>query len=113
MRTVSIPWVPEIQTTQPLRSADSPNSASKIRKIGELRAQRVCGRFYQLNDRYGHLEGNRLCAKSRPGLKPDCHEYDYGARMGGDEFVVLTHGDGTASAQPQAWIRDWTTTSVQ
>jgi diguanylate cyclase (GGDEF)-like protein/putative nucleotidyltransferase with HDIG domain len=131
----------------------------------------------QINDRYGHLEGNRLLREVAGGLKANCRQYDYVARMGGDEFVVLISGvqpeeaenrieefrhvvsgigiqsfdkplsasigvahfprDGgdaeqllaeadrvmyqqkrsrknhRAGAQPQAWSRDWTTTSVQ
>jgi diguanylate cyclase (GGDEF)-like protein/putative nucleotidyltransferase with HDIG domain len=46
----------------------------------------------QVNDRYGHLEGNRLLREVAAGLKANCREYDYVARMGGDEFVVLISG---------------------
>ena len=46
----------------------------------------------QINDRYGHLEGNRVLREVATGLKNNCREYDYVARMGGDEFVVLISG---------------------
>jgi diguanylate cyclase (GGDEF)-like protein len=46
----------------------------------------------QINDRYGHLEGNRLLREVAGGLKANCRQYDYVARMGGDEFVVLISG---------------------
>jgi diguanylate cyclase (GGDEF)-like protein/putative nucleotidyltransferase with HDIG domain len=46
----------------------------------------------QINDRYGHLEGNRVLREVAAGLKSHCREYDYVARMGGDEFVVLIGG---------------------
>jgi diguanylate cyclase (GGDEF)-like protein len=46
----------------------------------------------QINDRYGHLEGNRLLREVASGLKTNCRQYDYVARMGGDEFVVLISG---------------------
>src|SRR5579884_1309001 len=48
--------------------------------------------FKQINDRFGHLEGNRLLKAVASGLKSVCREYDYVARMSGDEFVVLMPG---------------------
>lgn len=52
-----------------------------------------------VNDRYGHLEGNRLLREVATGLKNSCREYDYVARMGGDEFVVLISGLKQADAE--------------
>jgi diguanylate cyclase (GGDEF)-like protein/putative nucleotidyltransferase with HDIG domain len=52
-----------------------------------------------VNDRYGHLEGNRLLREVAAGLKANCREYDYVARMGGDEFVVLISGVKQADAE--------------
>jgi diguanylate cyclase (GGDEF)-like protein/putative nucleotidyltransferase with HDIG domain len=48
--------------------------------------------FKQINDRYGHLEGNRVLRKVAEALRENCREYDYVARMGGDEFVLLLLG---------------------
>jgi diguanylate cyclase (GGDEF)-like protein/putative nucleotidyltransferase with HDIG domain len=48
--------------------------------------------FKQVNDRYGHLEGNKVLHLVAARLKTACREYDYIARMGGDEFVVLLPG---------------------
>jgi diguanylate cyclase (GGDEF)-like protein/putative nucleotidyltransferase with HDIG domain len=48
--------------------------------------------FKQVNDRYGHLEGNKVLREVSKALKSACREYDYIARMGGDEFVVLLPG---------------------
>jgi len=48
--------------------------------------------FKQVNDRYGHMEGNKVLHAVAAGLKAACREYDYVARMGGDEFVVLLPG---------------------
>ena len=48
--------------------------------------------FKQINDRFGHLEGNRVLRLFAQALKDTCREYDYVARMGGDEFVVVAAG---------------------
>src|SRR5207248_2055852 len=48
--------------------------------------------FKQVNDRFGHLEGNRVLRLFADRLKEICREYDYVARMGGDEFVLIIPG---------------------
>jgi diguanylate cyclase (GGDEF)-like protein len=48
--------------------------------------------FKQINDRFGHLEGNRLLQIVASSFKEHCREYDYVARMGGDEFVLVIPG---------------------
>jgi len=50
------------------------------------------------NDQNGHLEGNKLLKTIARGLRSSCREYDYVARMGGDEFVVVLPGLDIAAA---------------
>jgi diguanylate cyclase (GGDEF)-like protein/putative nucleotidyltransferase with HDIG domain len=48
--------------------------------------------FKQINDSFGHLEGDRLLREFSTRLKDACRGYDYVARMGGDEFVITSPG---------------------
>jgi len=58
--------------------------------------------FKQINDRFGHLEGNRVLRLFAQALKDSCREYDYVARMGGDEFVVIAPGLTAEAAAKKA-----------
>src|SRR5215467_1439647 len=58
--------------------------------------------FKQINDRFGHLEGNRVLRLFAQALKDTCREYDYVARMGGDEFVVIAPGLAADAASKKA-----------
>lgn len=67
---------------------------SRCRRHEEALTVLVCDLdgFKQVNDRFGHLEGNRLLRAFAQKLKDSCREYDYVARMGGDEFVIVAPG---------------------
>ena len=45
--------------------------------------------FKKVNDRFGHLAGNEVLSLFAARLKESCRGYDYVARMGGDEFVLI------------------------
>ncbi|HZT33631.1 MAG TPA: diguanylate cyclase [Bryobacteraceae bacterium] len=45
--------------------------------------------FKRFNDRFGHMAGNHMLRQVATVLRQNCREYDYVARMGGDEFVLV------------------------
>ncbi|MGI4829296.1 MAG: HD domain-containing phosphohydrolase [Janthinobacterium lividum] len=61
------------------------------RKTGGRLAIAVCdlNAFKDVNDRKGHLAGNRLLSLIAEGFRTTCGERETVARMGGDEFVFL------------------------
>jgi diguanylate cyclase (GGDEF)-like protein/putative nucleotidyltransferase with HDIG domain len=67
---------------------------ARCRRTGTSLAVMVCDldNFKKVNDLYGHLEGDNLLKDFASHLKDVCRGYDYVARMGGDEFVVIAPG---------------------
>jgi len=64
---------------------------ARAKRAEEPLAVLVCdlNGFKQINDRHGHLVGNQVLKAVGAALRDSCREYDYVARMGGDEFVLL------------------------
>jgi diguanylate cyclase (GGDEF)-like protein/putative nucleotidyltransferase with HDIG domain len=58
--------------------------------------------FKQINDSFGHLEGDKLLREFSTRLKDACRGYDYVARMGGDEFVITAPGLTAEAAKEKA-----------
>jgi len=45
--------------------------------------------FKKVNDKFGHLTGNKLLVEVAAKFKTSCREYDQVGRLGGDEFVFV------------------------
>jgi diguanylate cyclase (GGDEF)-like protein/putative nucleotidyltransferase with HDIG domain len=67
---------------------------ARCRRTGTTLSVMVCDldNFKQINDLYGHLEGDNVLKDFASHLKETCRGYDYVARMGGDEFVLVAPG---------------------
>ena len=48
--------------------------------------------FKQINDRFGHAEGDKVLRVIAHALQLSTRQTDTAARLGGDEFAVLLHG---------------------
>ena len=77
---------------------------ARCRRTGTSLALMVCDldNFKKINDLYGHLEGDKLLRDFAARLRETCREYDYVARMGGDEFVVVASGLKPEAADEKA-----------
>jgi diguanylate cyclase (GGDEF)-like protein/putative nucleotidyltransferase with HDIG domain len=70
------------------------NEVARAQRTGASLAVVVCDLdgFKQVNDRFGHVTGNKVLRLIANGLREQCDPLDYVARMGGDEFVMLIPG---------------------
>src|ERR1019366_4101144 len=72
------------------------NEVSRAQRAGGALAVVVCDLdgFKMVNDRFGHLVGNKVLRHIAHRLREQCGSSDYVARMGGDEFVLLISDRG-------------------
>ncbi len=77
---------------------------ARCRRMKSSLAVLVCDidGFKQINDSFGHLEGDKLLREFTTRLKDVCRGYDYVARMGGDEFVITAPGLTAEAAKEKA-----------
>jgi len=77
---------------------------ARCRRTGIALAVMVCDldNFKKINDLYGHLEGDNLLRNFAAHLTETCRDYDYVARMSGDEFVVVAPGLEPEAADEKA-----------
>ncbi len=77
---------------------------ARCRRMKTSLAVMVCDidGFKQINDSFGHLEGDKLLREFTTRLKDLCRGYDYVARMGGDEFVITAPGLTAEAAKEKA-----------
>ena len=64
---------------------------AKCRRTNTNLAVIVCDLdgFKQINDRFGHPQGDRVLRFVAQGMRAVCQPHEIVARMGGDEFVIL------------------------
>ncbi|OIQ26324.1 sensor domain-containing diguanylate cyclase [uncultured Vibrio sp.] len=73
-----------------------------------IRSKQVIGLTYldidnlkMMNDRAGHLTGDHCIQTLANSLNETCRENDIKARVGGDEFIIITLFDDSASNQQE------------
>jgi diguanylate cyclase (GGDEF)-like protein len=70
-----------------------PNASALFARLesGKPVAVLVCDLdgFKNVNDRFGHMTGNRVLEALADGFRKSCRGEDFVARLGGDEFVLL------------------------
>ncbi len=60
--------------------------------------------FKEVNDRYGHLAGDKVLKLFANSVRNVCRSYDYAARMGGDEFVIVATNIDAATIEERALL---------
>lgn len=91
----------DVLTQLPNRIALAQNFRQKL--AFALKKNQVCGMlmldlndFKQINDKYGHVIGDKILYLVACRLKALIRQDDFCARLGGDEFIILTGHVGQA-----------------
>jgi diguanylate cyclase (GGDEF)-like protein len=81
---------------------------ARCKREGSTLAVMVCDLdgFKQINDCYGHLAGDKVLKQFADRMRGACREYDYVARMGGDEFVIVAPAMMQDSVKDRALLFD-------
>jgi diguanylate cyclase (GGDEF)-like protein/PAS domain S-box-containing protein len=58
--------------------------------------------FKLVNDGFGHAVGDQLLVHAAERLRAACRREDVVARQGGDEFLILVHGNGSSDSAAEA-----------
>jgi diguanylate cyclase (GGDEF)-like protein/putative nucleotidyltransferase with HDIG domain len=79
---------------------------ARCRRTGSSLAVMLCdlNGFKKINDQFGHLQGNKILKEFSDSLREVCREYDYVARMGGDEFVLIAPGMTREASEVRATL---------
>ena len=66
--------------------------------------------FKHVNDRHGHLAGDRVLSSVAEALRAEVRDNDLVGRFGGEEFVIMLPGhEGAGTTAPSCW--PWPTAS--
>jgi diguanylate cyclase (GGDEF)-like protein len=79
---------------------------ARAEREGSTIAVMVCdlNGFKLINDRHGHLTGDKALRYFADSLREICRNYDYVARMGGDEFVIIASNMTPKSVREKAQL---------
>jgi diguanylate cyclase (GGDEF)-like protein len=108
----------QLATTDHLTSISNRRGFERLARIALLVCQRLgrpatllffdLNNFKQINDRFGHAEGDRALRTFAQGLLSVFRDSDVIARLGGDEFAVLLTGAGSAAAaEANSRLKTW------
>jgi two-component system cell cycle response regulator len=115
----------KMSTTDPLTGLRNRRFVTEILSVEFQRARRYgtglvvvmadLDRFKRINDRYGHIAGDRVLGAVGDRLRSRLRASDVGGRYGGEEFlVILTHSNTEGGAVfAERWRTDLEETAIE